>query len=179
MSRTITACAAAAALILAWTAPAMADGELRFGVVDVDQVFQKTAAGRAAIEAWKEYREKKETEAQERLVPMKEALEAKVQEFQRQMETMRPEAREKKQEMLQKKFKELMELAKEYEAEAQQQYEEVMGPIQKKVQEVIYDIGIRDSYTLILRKAEAIVLFATTKIDITEDVIREFNSRAE
>ena len=177
MKRTIRALFVMLAVALAWAAPAMGT-ELRVGVVDVDEVLQKTEQGRAAIEAWTAYRQEKETEAQERLVPMKEALEGRVAEFQRQMESMRPDAREKKQELLQKQFKELMDLAKEYEAEAQKKYEEIMGPIHKKMQEVIYDIGIRDSYTLILRKAEAIVLFATSRIDITEDVIREFNARS-
>lgn len=151
--------------------------EVKLGYVDVETVFQKTAEGRKAIDAWKGFREKKEKEAQEKLLPLKEALEAKVMEFQKQMETMKPEAREKKQEVLQKQYKELMEQAKKFEEDAQKKYETIMGPIQKKLEEVIYDMGIKGQYTMILRKAEAVVLFATSKIDITEDVIREFNAR--
>jgi outer membrane protein len=158
-------------------APRAAAEAMKFGVVDVEEVFQKTEQGRKAVEKWKAYREKTEKEAQEKLLPLKEQLEAKIAEFQKQMETMKPEAREKKQELLQQKYKELMEQAKKYEQEAQKQYEKIMGPIQKKMEEVLYDMGIKGQYTLILRKADAIVLFATSKIDITEDVIREFNAR--
>ncbi len=111
------------------------------------------------------------------LLPLKEQLEEKVAEFQKQMETMKPEAREKKQELLQKKYQELMEKAKTYEEGAQKKYEEIMGPIQAKLEGVIYDMGIAGGYTMIFRKADQLVLFATTKIDITEDVIREFNKK--
>lgn len=157
-------------------APAAA-AEMKLGVVNVEEVFQKTEEGRKAIEKWKGYREKAEKEAQDKLLPLKEQLEAKIAEFQKQMETMKPDAREKKQEILQKKYKELMEEAKKYEEEAQKEYEKIMGPIHKKLEEVLYDMGIKGQYTLILRKADAIVLFATSKIDITEDVIREYNAR--
>lgn len=163
--------------VLGMAAPSAMAAGIKIGFVDVEQVFQKTAEGRKAIDAWKAYRAEAEKEAQEKLLPMKEQLEEKVMEFQKQMETMKPEMREKKQEMLQKKYQELMEKAKSYETKAQEKYEEVMGPIQKKLEEVIYDMGIQQEYTLILRKADAVVLFATSKIDITEDVIREFNAR--
>ena len=94
-----------AALVTAGLLSASAQAEaLKFGYVDVDGVVQKTAEGRKAIEAWKGYREKKEEEAQKKLLPMKEQLEAKLMEFQKQMETMKPDAREKKQELLQKKY---------------------------------------------------------------------------
>jgi len=165
------------ALLVGAGAARAAAEEMKFGVVDVEEVFQKTEQGRKAVEKWKSYREKTEKEAQEKLLPLKEQLEAKITEFQKQMETMKPEAREKKQEVLQKQYKELMEQAKKYEEGAQKEYEKIMGPIQKKLEEVLYDMGIKGQYTLILRKAEAIVLFATSKIDITEDVIREFNAR--
>ena len=176
MKRATLALTAALVLFLFAGSVAIA-GELKFGFVDVEQVFQKTEQGRTAVDAWKKYRETAEKEAQEKLLPLKEQLEAKVVEFQKQMETMKPDAREKKQELLQKKYKELMEKAKEYESEAQKKYEEIMGPIQKKLEEVIYDMGIKSQYTMIFRKAEGLILFSTSKIDITEDVIREFNAR--
>ncbi len=149
----------------------------KFGVVDVDEVFQKTSEGRKAIARWQRFRQTKESEAKQKLMPLKEQLEARVVEFQKQAETMKPEAREKKQQMLQQQYMELMETAQKYEADAQGEYERIMGPIQQRLQEVIYDMGIKGRYTMILRKTEGIVLFATSRIDITEEVIREFNAK--
>ncbi len=163
--------------LLGLVASTVSAEELKFGYVDVEQVFKKTAEGRAAVDKWKKYREEKETEAQDRLLPMKQKLEQKVAEFQKQMETMKPEAREKRQEALQKKYQDLMKAAKEYESGAQKKYEEIMGPIQKKLEEVVYDMGIKGRYTMIFRKADGLVLYSTSKIDITEEVIREFNAR--
>jgi len=181
MTRTLrlslnVAAALALGLSLGLSNVAMAS-DVKLGYVDVEQVFQKTEQGRKAIERWKKYRERAEKDAQAQLLPLKEALKAKVAEFQKQMEQMKPDMREKKQEMLQKEYRELMEKAQEFEKTAQQKYEEIMGPIQKKLEQVIYDIGIRDGYTMIFSKAEGIVLYATSKVDITEDVIREFNAR--
>ena len=78
----------ACAGLLVLTASAAA-AEAKFGIVDRDEVLQKTEQGRAAMEKLKKFKETKEAEGEKKYGPLMEQFQAKYMEFRKQAEAMK------------------------------------------------------------------------------------------
>lgn len=80
-------------------------------------------------------------------------------------------------EQLNKKRMELQEAFMKEQGELQRLERETLGKIMKKMRKVIDGIGRKGGYTMILEVNENRLLFAQDHLDLTNEVIRKYNSK--
>jgi len=148
-----------------------ADGKI--GFVDAQQVLATVDSGKKAQDEL----ERKAREAQGRLAPMIEQLEALQGELQAKQFVMSKEA-------LQAKQLDAAELRSRIESQGQEEkskleidQQRLLGPLQEKFVEVIRDIGKREGYSAIFLTDSPGLLYRPESLDVTEQVIKAFNAR--
>jgi outer membrane protein len=146
--------------------------EVRIGYVDLQRAIFGSNAGREARKALDERtdRLKKDFERRE------EELRRLRADYLRQSAVLSPEARAEKERELQVKTRELQRLQQDYEDELNRKDADLSKRILGEVREVVKQIGGKGSYTLILEKNSAGVLYAANGIDLTDEVIKAYNA---
>lgn len=169
----VTICFAAAYLIAAAPAFSASEGGVKIAVVDMQRAMSESKAGG---QAQKDY-EREVKRAQAELDSKKEQLQKMSKEITVKGDSLNEKARSQKEEELisqEKSLKRTLEDSKE--ALRRKNSELVMGLV-KELRKVIAEIGEKDGYTLILEKGSPGVLFSDKAVDITEKVIKEFDSK--
>ncbi len=67
-------------------------------------------------------------------------------------------------------------LQQKYKSEFQEMEAKVVKQMEEDVFRIVSDIGKKSGYLLILEKVEAGVVYAPTAIDVTAEVIRQYNA---
>jgi len=162
----------ALALALAWGTGAT-DDPAKLGFVDVEQVLATVDSGKAA----REELERKSREAQGRLAPMVEQLEAMQKELQAKQFVMSEDAVRAKQ-------LDLVELKNRYETKAKEEegqfkidQQRLIGPLIEKLETVIKEVGRDNSFSAIMRLDAPSLVYAREALDITDLVIKNFNGK--
>ena len=146
--------------------------EIKIGYVDVQRVLNKSQAGlehRRALQAradeLKETIQKKQAE----LKALKESIE-------KQAVMLSEEAKREKEREYQKELKEFERLVKDSREELKQSEMERTTALLKRIEKVITTLGEKERYTLVLEKSESFILYAPKEVDITDRVIKAFDS---
>ena len=161
-----------AALVFGWSGTASAkDGGIAF--VDAQQVLATVDSGKKAQEEL----ERKAREAQGRLQPMIEQLEALQNELKAKQFVMSKEA-------LQAKQLDAAELRSRIESQGQEEknkleidQQRLLGPLQEKFVQVIRDLGKKEGYSAIFLSDAPGLVYRPEALDVTEKVIKAFNAR--
>ena len=146
--------------------------ELKVGVVDIARAVNECNAGKEAKALIMKEVEKVQRQAQEKqkeLQGMKESLD-------KQAPMLRPEVRTAKEKDYQTKVRDFQRWGEDTQNDINQQRILREKEISMGLQKVIQKIGADEAYTLIVEKNEQIVLFASKAIDITDRVIKTFDS---
>ena|SRR5690606_30466510 len=154
-------------------ASANAYADVKIGYVDMQKAIQSTKAGKQAkksLEAEFEKRKKSLQKKEGELKKMGEELEKKAM-------VLSDDVRAKKQKEFQENMMEFQQTVQKNQQEIQQQERKLTEPILKKLQTVIEDMAKKDKYTVILEKRENGVLWAQKDLDITEQVVKAFESK--
>jgi outer membrane protein len=155
-----------------WVGPALA-AELKIGFVDIQKAINECNAGKEAKKAITKEVEKFQrliVERQRELQTMKESLD-------KQSPMLNPEARATKEKEYQTKLREFQRWGEDNQNENNQKRMEMERNIALGFQKVIKKVGEEEGYTLILEKNEMIVLFASMSIDLTDRVIKIFDTQ--
>jgi outer membrane protein len=162
----------AAALMLGWVVGA-ADDPVKIGIVDVEQVLATADSGKAA----REELERKSREAQQRLTPIVEELEALQKEHQAKRFVMSDDAARTMQ-------LDMVELQNRYETKAKEEegqfkvdQQRLIGPLIEKLDKVITEVGRENQFSVILRIDAPSLVYAREALDITDLVIKSFNKK--
>jgi outer membrane protein len=146
--------------------------EVKIGVVDLQQALQSVEAGKKAkAQLEKEFNEKKR-----QLQTEEEAIKKLGEEFKKQSMVLSDDAKARKQTEIQERMLRFRELFGKSQMEIQNRERELTEPILKKLRAVIEDIAKKKSFRIILEKNENSVLYSLTSDDMTEEVIKAFNS---
>ena len=146
--------------------------EVRIGYVDIQRAIFGSNAGREARKALDERTERLKKDFERRGEEARR-LEA---EYLKQSAVLSPDARTEKERELQVKRRELQRLQQDYEEELNRKDAELSKRILGEVREVVKQVGGKGSYTLILEKNSAGVLYAANGIDLTDEVIKAYNA---
>ncbi len=155
-----------------WVGSALA-AELKIGFVDIQKAINECNAGKEAKKAITKEVEKFQrliVEKQRELQTMKESLD-------KQSPMLNPEARATKEKEYQTKLKEFQRWGEDNQNEVNQKRMEMERNIALGFQKLIKKVGEEEGYTLILEKNEMIVLFASMSIDLTDRVIKIFDTQ--
>jgi len=162
----------AVALLLGWGIGAT-DDPAKIGFVDVEQVLATVDSGKAA----REELERKSRDAQGRLAPMVEQLEALQKELQAKQFVMSEDAVRAKQ-------LDLVELKNRYETKAKEEegqfkvdQQRLIGPLIEKLESVIKEVGREHEFSVILRIDAPSLVYAREALDMTDLIVKTFNGK--
>ncbi len=103
------------------------------------------------------------------------AFEAKAKAFQQQSAMLKEDVRKERIQVLAKEERELQMLFMQYQGGINKKKAEALGKFEEKVLEVIRAVAKREGLTYIIR--QEVLLHGPVKMDLTNQVIREYDKR--
>lgn len=145
----------------------------KIGIIDIQRIMTTSSRGKSAHAQIKEQSDK-----------MTEALNdkgAEIDELKKQIEresmVMSNEKREEKEREFRIKLNDLKSLEKRYRGELQTLEKKLVNEIRKDIYTMAEEIGKKEGYLLIINNFN--VMYAPGSIDITDQIIKQLNSKPE
>lgn len=164
---------------ISWDQHAHAAGKdsFRVGILDPQTVIEKSKAGSRALAALKEH-------AQAREAVMKndqKELERLQNELKEEAETLSEEEHQRKQERFTQKFQAWQKQGQEFQNELAQKQKDLVQEYMKKIEEATSAVASRHGFDVVIDKGSdntlKIVLFNRDGLDLTSEVVKEFDRR--
>lgn len=169
MFRILFALLVAGALLVT---PVLAE-DLKIGFVDLQKALNLSAAGKVAKEKIKAKVESYDGEVQMR----QQELQKLKDDLEKQAMLLSEDARNAKERDYQQKLKEYQRFTKDIQEELQQTDADLTRKILEDVLKVVQEVGKKQGYTLILEKTESSLVYADSRIDMTDAVIQAFDAQ--
>lgn len=160
------------AALLAWGTAATEEG-IKIAVVDLDQALNSTEEGKAA----REELARKQREAEAKLQPQVERFKKEQEELKSKKFVLSEEALYQRQLDIIELRNEIESSAKELEGKWKVDQERIVGPLRKKLVEIVQSIGKDQGFTLIVERGTPGLLYSREALDITDSVIQRFNQK--
>lgn len=153
-----------------------ADG-MKIGVIDPQAVLEKTKAGRRALEGLKEF-----SDSRQKIISADdEHLKQLEKELKDQEADLSEAARRDKQEQFRTKLQNYQQRLQDFNREIQNKQREVAEEYQKKIDQAAAVVAERNGFMAVLDKGSEttlkIVIYHSATIDLTDQVIKEFDRR--
>ncbi|HEY7369018.1 MAG TPA: OmpH family outer membrane protein [Thermoanaerobaculia bacterium] len=170
---TVLAASVAAPLLAQDPAPANPSSSgVRVAIIDVQRLVMQSAPGKEATGRLQKMANGKKEEA-DRLTKELKDLEQKITD-------QGASLAEDKREQLQRTYTEKATAFKRFQEDAQKELDreqkKELAELEKRVMPVIQQVGREKGYSLVFNKFEAGLLYADETADITEDVLKRFNT---
>jgi outer membrane protein len=153
-------------------AAAAPPGSLKIAVINVDRLVTDSALGKEAFARVKKLADQKKEEG--------EKLTKELRDMEQKLADQGASLADDKKDALQKQYQEKAIAFKRFQDDAQRQLEEAqkkeLEELQKRVMPVIAQIGKEKSYTLIFNKFQSGLVYADEGSDITDEVLKRFNT---
>jgi len=170
----VRAVLAAVLLLTAAGALPAAAQELKVAVINTEEVLLESETGKAALAELRRLREAKEAEGQ--------ALQTEAEELRKRLTEGRLSLAEDKiaelEQQLEEKGIALRRFQDDASRELNKRRDEVLAEIDRKVLPIINQVGQEQGYSLIFRKFESGLVFASDEVDITSEIIRRLDAGA-
>lgn len=160
------------AAVLAWGTGAD-DEPLKLAVVDLDQALNSTEEGKAAREELA--RKKREAEA---------SMQPRIERFRELQDELKSKKFVLSEEALYERQLDLVELKNEIESEMKElegkfkiDQERIVGPLRKKMVDIVQDLGRDHGFTMIVERNTPGLLYSREALDITDELIERFNKK--
>lgn len=170
--RTITTLAAAAACILLATGVAPAQETTKLAFVDMQKALNESKAGKKALGELQKLMEERKTGLQKQ----KESIERKKDELDKQGLLLNEDTRKSREGEIRTLERDYSRTLSDLKEEFGRRESEYTDGIRKDLLKVIEKIGKEGSFTLILEKQYSAVLYAPTTIDLTEMLIKRYDT---
>ena len=158
--------------VLIATAAMPAAAQSKVAVIDVQRVVTESDPGKEALRKLKELSDQKVQEGQ--------ALQQEVNTLRDQLNKQRFTLSEDKLQDLSKQIEDRSIALQRFEDDAQRELNEArrrtLGALEERIMPVINEIGQERGLTLIFNKYQSGLVYADQAVDITDDVIRRFNT---
>ena len=159
------------AAVMLWSMAPTAFAQ-KIAVVDLQRAIQETEDGRKAKAKLKKLFKKRQDgldKKQNELLKLKEELEKK-------RSVLTPEAMQSKVEDYQKQLVALQQVYMENQRELASKEQELTKGIVERMERILRRLGQKKGYTLILERGEAGVIFVPSNLDLTDVVIQKYNA---
>ena len=162
--------AAVAALVMAAAMPAAAQS--RVAVIDIQRVVAESDPGKEAIQKLKAISDAKVQEGQ--------TLQQEMATLQDQFNKQRYTVSEQRLAEMTKELEDRNIAIRRFEDDAKRELEEArrreLGGLEGRILPIINQIGVEEGITVIFNKFQSGLVYADEAVDITDDVIRRFNT---
>jgi outer membrane protein len=164
-----------ATVFLAGTATAAEP--VKVGVIQQRTIIEKTKAGKRALDTLKEFQA-----SRQRIIAADDEELKKLEDALKSQESGLSEAAKKdKQEQFRVKFENYQRRIQDFNREIQQKQQEVTGEFQKKIDEAVQAVAEKGGFVAVIDEGGAatiqVVLYAHASVNLTEQVIKEFDRR--
>jgi len=149
--------------------------EMRIGYVDIQRALNESDAGKKAKVVMESQYQKFQTEIAQRRKELQDFQET----LQKQGMMLSEKARKEKERDYQNKVKDFKRWGEDRQGELKQKEMELTKAALQGLGEVVKKLGEEGKFTLILEKNEAVILYASGAIDLTDRVIELFNSTSK
>jgi outer membrane protein len=149
-----------------------AAAQTKVAVIDVQRVVTESDPGKEVMQRLQTLTESKSQEGQ--------ALQQKLASLQEQYNNQRFTVSEERQAEMSKEIEDTQIAIRRFQDDAQREVQEAqrreLGSLEQRILPVINQVGQEQGYTLIFNKFQSGLVYADEAIDITDDVIRRFNT---
>jgi len=150
---------------------ALAADAAKVVIVDLQRCMIESNEGKRVSESLK----KEILAMQQRYVNAQNELAELQKEIEKQSLMLSTEAKESKQSQYDKKSRELSYLAEDLEEEQQTAQQNATQKLLNEIYTVIDSMGKQQAFDLVFEKSSAGIIFASSALDITDQVIKELN----
>jgi outer membrane protein len=162
-------------LMVMGAAPAWAADAFKLGVIDPQEVLEKSKAGKRSLDALKEYartRQKVLATDEEEL----KAFETKVKD---QMAKLSDQEKKSLEEQFRAKIQRYQKQAQEFNQDLQGKQKEMVDDYMKRIAVATKSVAERGGFNVVIDKGSEqtlrIVIYSKETVDLTEQVIKEFD----
>jgi len=170
MTRTVIRGALMAVVVAAAALPAAAQNKI--AVIDVQRVVTESDPGKEVMQRLKTLTDAKSQEGQ--------ALQQQFAALQEQFNKQRFTVSEARQAEMSKEIEDKQIAIRRFQDDAQREVQEAqrreLGGLEERILPIINQIGQEQSFTLIFNKFQSGLVYADETVDITDEVIRRFNT---
>jgi outer membrane protein len=163
----------AAAIALAGTLSSLGHAEMKIAVVDTQRAVMETEDGMRAQAALKKHFDKRQRELDEKQV----SLQKEREDIEKQKDVLSKQALQTRVEKWQREMAELQTVFVDYNKELQKKQGEITQPIFQKAMGIIRRIATQSGYDLVVDKQA--VPYHRSDLDVTDRVITEYNQSAQ
>jgi outer membrane protein len=166
-----------------------APSALKVGIVDLDRALKESTAGKQALGTLKQYRDKvvKEINDKKRQKDSKEGTLRDLQtELTSQNLVLSETAKRDKEESYRRQARDLRKFIddsnrfiEEAERELREREAELTSRLLRDLLEIIRAVGREETFTIIFERNDRFLLFAADAIDLTEKIIKRFDTTAK
>ncbi|MCA9581491.1 MAG: OmpH family outer membrane protein [Myxococcales bacterium] len=143
----------------------------KIAVVDLQRAITQTEEGRQAKAKLTKLFAKRQKQIDAKTNDLKKMKE----DIEKQKDVLSREAMQGKLEVYQKSFVELQTVYMEYQKEISQKEGQLTKGILERMQKIVERIGQAKGYSLVVERNEGGVVWAPSSLDITDDVIQRYN----
>lgn len=158
-------------LVLAAALPAAA--QMNAAVIDVQRVVTESDPGKEALQKLKQLQDAK--------IDQGRALQQELATMQEQLSKQRFTLSEERLDELSKQIEDKQIALQRFQDDAERELDESrrreLGGLESRIMPVINEIGTERGFTLIFNKFQSGLVYADDSVDITDEVIRRFNTR--
>ncbi|MFH1076794.1 MAG: OmpH family outer membrane protein [Pseudomonadota bacterium] len=174
MNKLFKAVIVSAALLIIYGGAVLGADSVKIGVVDLQDIIEKSEFGKAASEKIKT----KGNELSKELKQKSSEVKKMEEQFEKNTVVLSKDARKEQEDKLHAKINDLKTLEREYSRVLKELNNELLQQLEKKIKEVIGDLAKKEKYTLVLTKQPA-VAYSVPGLDITNTVISMLDSRSK
>lgn len=145
----------------------------KIGYVDLQRALNESDTGKKAKEEFKVEVDK----LQARLKRQKDEIDNLKEQIEKKSLVVKEEQRSDLEDDYRKKLRDFERNYKDSQTDLQKKDNELTGTILKDLQEVIREYGQKEDYTVILENSSSAVLYGAKNADLTDEIIRQYNSR--
>lgn len=168
----------------AWAGQAAAS--LKMGIVDLDRALKESAQGKQALQTLKQFRDKVMKEISEKK-RQKDSMEASLRDLQTELTAqstvLSDAAKRDKEEAYRRRVRDLRKFIdeanrfiEESERDLREREGELTSRLLRDLLEIIRAIGKEEGFTVIFERNDRFLLYAADAIDLTEKIIKRFDT---
>src|SRR5262250_882825 len=155
-------------------APAAPASAARIAYIDVQRVLARSSAGVAA----REQLEREKSVMQKEMDGKRVELEKLRDELEKKGPLMTADARREKQEVFERKRRDAARMMDDFQKELEKKEQVLLQRVLQDLSGVIEKVGKDRGYYMIVEKRGASVLYASADADLTDEIIRAYDTQA-
>lgn len=143
----------------------------KIGIIDLAKALNESEAGKKAKTDLESLIKAKQSIIEEKA----KKAESLKSELEKQAALISAEAKKAKEEELERALRDYQRTVSDAQAEVQKKEGELTNEILKELRNIINSFAQEEGYSLVLEKAEGVVLYSSANLDITDRVIKKYN----